>query len=94
MSNPIESAPCSADLLRSESERVKAMNHPLLEHIHYGLSLAAAWLDSLQAAEQQTRYINADLLQKALDGAACAKCGATGTFSRNSGEWECCKEEA
>jgi hypothetical protein len=33
---------------------------------------------------------NEELLIIALDGAACARCGATGTFDRSSRQWACC----
>jgi hypothetical protein len=33
---------------------------------------------------------NEELLIIALDGAACAQCGATGTFDRANKRWVCC----
>jgi hypothetical protein len=33
---------------------------------------------------------NEELLIIALDGAACAQCGATGTFDRTNRQWACC----
>lgn len=58
---------CSADLLRSEAERIRGIREKAdkesdhLSALAWALNISAAWLDSLSAPERQTRFLRCDL---------------------------------
>ena len=59
--------PCSADLLRSEAERIRGIREKAdkesdhLSALAWALNISAAWLDSMSAPERQTRFLRCDL---------------------------------
>jgi hypothetical protein len=81
---------CSADLLRNEADRITKIreasgyeNDPMAQ-IAWAMRMSAAWLDSLQAPERQTRYVKMQeehQCEYESDGGGCKTCGKTAAES-------------